>query len=130
MTAPNLFISLEHYAKENFATETLAYILKKDATIRHRFLRLLRSIRPESVSLNVFSPCDIRTQVPYDGSIIDLEITPKSAKRRAQKKLQVEVKTHSLLANGRRSNHITHMNNIGVVSGNKKYTRLAAMYTK
>jgi hypothetical protein len=93
----NLFTSLERYAKENFATESLAYFLENDARIRNGFLTLLGSKRPQSVSLRAFKLFDIRTQVPYHGAIIDLEIAPEFPKRPTDKKLLIEVKTESLL---------------------------------
>lgn len=100
MNTPNLFISLEHYAKENFATETLAHILKTDKAIRQQFLTLLlRGAEPNQLPLNAFSHCDIRTQVPYKGAIIDLEIASASRSRRRHK-LQIEVKTQSGAGDG------------------------------
>jgi hypothetical protein len=90
MNETNLFIRLESYARENFTTETLAYILQNDRKVKRSFLELLLAQRKEVLA--AFGDYDIKTQPAYIVGRPDLEITSKNDHTR---KIYVEVKTQS-----------------------------------
>src|ERR1017187_10120369 len=90
MNESNLFLRIEGYAQENFTTETLAYMLETDATIRNGFLDLLLSGRRKL--RRSFRSCKIETQPSFDLGRPDLEITSTFGHGA---KIFVEVKTQS-----------------------------------
>lgn len=90
MNTPNLFLRIEDYAKENFTTEILAYILETDPKIKNAFLDLLLKDRPKLRT--AFRSCEIETQPRYHFWQPDLEIRSTSDRHT---KLFVEVKTQS-----------------------------------
>ena len=89
MNAPNLFDRLEGYARENFTTETLAYILQTNPEIRRRFVRL---IDRQNEELKAFGDFSVETQDAYDLGRPDLILVPKKKKTQ---KIFIEVKTQA-----------------------------------
>ncbi|GEM_PF-6235705 len=90
MGASNLFLRIEDFAKENFTTEILAYILETDSAVRNAFLDLLLHARPKLRM--AFRSCEIETQPRYEFGQPDLEIRSTGGHHA---KLFVEVKTQS-----------------------------------
>jgi hypothetical protein len=90
MDTPNLFLRIEDYAKENFTTETLAYILETDPDVRKKLLDLLLHDRPKL--RRAFRSCEIESQPRYDFGQPDLEIRSTDDRHT---RVFVEVKTQS-----------------------------------
>lgn len=90
MDTSNLFERIEGYARENFTTETLAYILETDPRVRKEFLKLLLKRQPDL--RKAFRSCEIETQPSFDYGRPDLMLKSKSNHAAA---VLVEVKTQS-----------------------------------
>jgi hypothetical protein len=74
MNSPNLLDRLEGYARENFTTETLAYILQTNPKIRREFVRL---VGRQNGKLEAFGDFTVETQDAYDPGRPDLMLIPK-----------------------------------------------------
>jgi hypothetical protein len=97
MPKVNLFVRLEGYGRENFTTETLAYILETDQRVTKEFLNLL--LGRDAVGkrrLAAFRDYVIDTQIAYvtpkSKAIIDLQIT---SRKDDSQRICIEVKTRS-----------------------------------
>ena len=113
----NIFITLERVKPhqdsnptENYVTESLAFILKTDS-------RLCDLIVNKIVGPSCYEgPYEIETQVPYRGSIVDLEITDKN-----KRKLVVESKWDSRATANQLEKylHLKHIDKVCLVAKEK-----------
>jgi hypothetical protein len=111
MSNANLFLRLEGYARENFTTETLAYILETDNKVRRAFLELLLRGPKSKRMLAAFGDYAVKTQASYDIGRPDLVVTSKAT----PVKIWVEVKTQSPTTEGqiqkylKRQSHVAYL---------------------